>query len=93
LKERGYKESLLKPPKLDPTRKNRKAITKILETPFNELWPIWPLDTLLNLEELIKLKKIKHHYYLWKTCSRRDNEHVSEWNAQTRKIYGLKIKT
>jgi hypothetical protein len=46
LREKGYKEGLLQPPKLDPTRKIKEVITKILKTPLNELRPIWPLDTL-----------------------------------------------
>jgi hypothetical protein len=36
LRERGYKGSLLQPLKLDPTRKNEKAITRMLKTPLNE---------------------------------------------------------
>jgi hypothetical protein len=35
----------------------------------------------LNPQELIKLKKIKHCYSLWKKCSGRDSEHVNEWNT------------
>jgi hypothetical protein len=58
----------------------------MLKTPLNELWPIWPLQILLSLEELIELKKIKHHYYMWKKYSRRDNEGVNEWNARAREI-------
>ncbi len=38
----------------------------------------------MSLEELIKLRKIKHHYYLWKKCFARDDEHVIEWNTQAR---------
>jgi hypothetical protein len=57
LREKGYKESSLQPLKLDPTRKNRKAITRILKTSSNELWSVWPLDTLLSLDKLIELKK------------------------------------
>jgi len=48
------------------------------------------LETLLNLEELIKLKKIKHHYYLRKKCSRKDNEHVNQWNTRAREISAQK---
>jgi hypothetical protein len=90
LRERGYKENLLQPHKLDLIRKNRKAINALLKTPLNELRPIWPLEILLSLEELIKLKKIKHHYYLWKKCFGRDDERVIEWNAQTKEISTLK---
>lgn len=59
LREKGYKEGYLQPPKLDPTRKNREAITRIFKNPLNELWLIWPLDTLLNREKLVEWKKIK----------------------------------
>jgi len=52
----------------------------MLKTPLNELRSIWLLETLLNPEELIELKKIKHCYCLWKKCFGRDNEHVNEWN-------------
>ncbi len=86
MKEKGYKEGYLQPPNLDPTRKNKDAITKILKSPLNELRPIWPLNTLFSPEELVELKKIKQRYYLWKKCSRKDNERVSEWNARTREI-------
>jgi hypothetical protein len=37
LRERGYKENLLQPHNLDLTRKNIKAITRMLKTPLNEL--------------------------------------------------------
>jgi hypothetical protein len=37
LKERGYNFFLLQPLKLDPTRKNEEAITRMLKTPLNEL--------------------------------------------------------
>jgi hypothetical protein len=57
LREKGYKESYLQQPNLDPTKKNREAITRILKSPLNELWSIWHLDTLLSPEELMKLKK------------------------------------
>jgi hypothetical protein len=86
LREKGHKEGYLQPPNLDPTRKNKEVITRILKNPLNELWPIWPLDTLLNLEELVELKKIKQRYYMWKKCYGKDNEHVTKWNTQTRKI-------
>jgi hypothetical protein len=29
---------------------------------------------------------MKHHYYLWKKCFGRDDEHVTEWNAWTKEI-------
>jgi hypothetical protein len=48
----------LQPPNLDPTRKNREAITRIFKNPLNELWLIWPLDILLSPEKLMELKKI-----------------------------------
>jgi hypothetical protein len=57
LKERSYKEKLLQPHKLGLTRKNRKAINRMLKTPLNELRLIWPLQTLLSHEEFIQLKK------------------------------------
>jgi hypothetical protein len=44
------------------------------------------LEILLNLEELIKLKKVKHHHYSWKKCFGIDDERVIEWNAQTKEI-------
>jgi len=59
LRKKGYKEGYLQLTKLDPTRKNRKAISRIFLNPLNELQLIWPLDTLLNLEKLVELKKIK----------------------------------
>jgi hypothetical protein len=59
LREKGYKEGYLQLPKLNPTRKNREAITRILKDPLNELWLIRPLDTSLSHEKLIELKKIK----------------------------------
>jgi hypothetical protein len=37
LRERGYKENLLQPYKLDLKRKNRDAIARMLKTPLNEL--------------------------------------------------------
>jgi hypothetical protein len=37
MRERGYKENSLQPHELDHTRKNKKAITKMLKTPLNEL--------------------------------------------------------
>jgi hypothetical protein len=58
LKEKGYKEGYLQPPKLNPTRKNREAISRIFLNPLNELQPIWPLDTLLSPEKSVELKKI-----------------------------------
>ncbi len=76
----------MQPPNLNPTRKNIEAITKILKSPLNELWPIWPLDILWSLEELVELKKIKQQHYLWKKCFGKDNEHVSEWNTWARKF-------
>jgi hypothetical protein len=59
LREKGYKEGYLQPPNLDPTRKNKEAITKILKSPLNELWPIWRFKTLLSPEKLMELKKVK----------------------------------
>jgi hypothetical protein len=59
LREKGYKEGYLQPPKLDTTRKNREAITRILKNTLNELWLIWPLDTLLSREKLVEWEKIK----------------------------------
>ncbi len=81
MRERGYKKKLLQTHKLNLTRENKEAITRMLKTPLNELRSIWPLETLLNPQELIKLKKIKHCYSLWKKCSGRDSEHVNEWNT------------
>jgi len=65
----------------------------MLKTPLNELRSIWPLETLLNPEELIELKKIKHYYYLWKKCFGRDSEHVNEWNTRAREISTWKNET
>lgn len=70
----------------DPTRKNKEVITRILKNPLNELWPIWPLDTWLSLEELVELKKIKQWYYVWKKCYGKDNKRVTKWNTRTREI-------
>jgi hypothetical protein len=61
-----YKKNLLQPHKLDLTKENKNVITRMLKTPLNGLRPIWHLQILLSLEELIELKKIKHRYYLWK---------------------------
>ncbi len=36
-KKKSYKENLLQPHKLDHTKKNKKAITRMLKTPLNEL--------------------------------------------------------
>jgi hypothetical protein len=57
LREKGHKKGYLQPFNLDPTRKNKEAITKILNNLLNELRLIWPLDILLNLEELVELKE------------------------------------
>jgi hypothetical protein len=64
----------------------------MLKTPLNELGPIWPLNTLLSPKELIKLKKFKHRYYLWKKYYGKNNERVSEWNTRAREIYARKNK-
>ncbi len=61
LRERSYNFYLLQPHKLDLTRKKKETITRTLKIPLNELRPIWLLQTLLSLQELIELKKIKHH--------------------------------
>jgi hypothetical protein len=82
LREKGHKEGYLQPLNLDPTRKNRKVITRILKSPLNELRPIWPLDTLSSLEELMELKKIKQRYYMWKKCYGKDNDCVMEDNEK-----------
>jgi hypothetical protein len=66
LREKGYKEGYLQPPNLDPTKKNREAIIRILKSPLNELWSIWHLDTLLSPEELVELKKSSNNT----TCGR-----------------------
>jgi hypothetical protein len=83
LRKKGYKEGCLQPPNLNPTRKNKKAITRISKSPLNELQPIWPLDILLSPEEFVDLKKIKQRYYLWNKCLGKDSKHVGEWNARS----------
>ncbi len=82
MREKDYKEVYLQPPNLDHTRKNREVITRTLKSPLKELRPIWPLDTLSNLEELVELKKIKQRYYMWKKCYGKDNECVMEDNEK-----------
>jgi hypothetical protein len=59
LREKGRIKGYLQPPNLDLARKNKEVITRILKNPLNELWLIWPLDTLLSREKLIEWKKIK----------------------------------
>jgi hypothetical protein len=38
----------------------------MLNMPMNEFRPMWPLQQLLYLQELVELKAIKHRYHLWK---------------------------
>ncbi len=44
LREKGHKKGYLRPFNLDPIRKNKEVITKILNSPLNELRLIWLLD-------------------------------------------------
>jgi hypothetical protein len=59
LERKAIKKGYLQPPKLNPIRRNKEAITRILKNPSNELRLIWHLDTLLIPEYSIELKKIK----------------------------------
>jgi hypothetical protein len=69
----------------------KKLAHDMLNMPMNEPRPIWLLEQLLCLQELVELKGIKHRYHMWKDYSKRNNGHITEWNARTREVHERKI--
>jgi hypothetical protein len=77
-------------------KKNEEKLFNIVE-PFtmsmNEQPPLWPLAHVLDPREREELWVIKYKYSLWKDFSKRDNNHVAEWNSRVREEHEREVKS